>query len=300
MTVFHRSVLLKESVNALHVIQDGIYVDVTFGGGGHSRLILDKIQNGKVVAFDQDKEALKNTINNDERFIMINKNFRLLKDELALLGVFSIDGLIADLGVSAYHFTNNNRGFSLKYDSVLDMRMDTSSKKDGLFVVNKYDQKNLARIFKQYADFNNPNFIVNAIISARSKKNIKTTFDLKSALRDYVPYKNQNQFFARIFQAIRIEVNDEICALKELLKQALDILNPKGRLVVISYHSKEDKLVKSFMKFGNFLNTPNQDFFGNITKPFKQITKKPIVPSLDEVNSNNKARSAKMRVCEKI
>ena len=298
--MFHSSVLLKESVNALRVIPDGIYVDVTFGGGGHSRLILDKIQNGKVVAFDQDKETLKNTINNDERFIMINKNFRLLKDELAMLGVFSIDGLIADLGVSAYHFTNNNRGFSLKYDSVLDMRMDTSSKKDGLFVVNKYDQKNLARIFKQYADFNNPNFIVNAIISARSKKIIKTTFDLKSTLRDYVPYKNQNQFFARIFQAIRIEVNDEICALKELLKQALDILKPKGRLVVISYHSKEDKLVKSFMKFGNFLNTPNQDFFGNITKPFNQITKKPIVPSLDEVNSNNKARSAKMRVCEKI
>ena len=300
MTMFHSSVLLKESVNALRVIPDGIYVDVTFGGGGHSRLILDKIQNGKVVAFDQDKETLKNTINDDERFIMINKNFRLLKDELAMLGVFSIDGLIADLGVSAYHFTNNNRGFSLKYDSVLDMRMDTSSKKDGLFVVNKYDQKNLARIFKQYADFNNPNFIVNAIISARSKKIIKTTFDLKSTLRDYVPYKNQNQFFARIFQAIRIEVNDEICALKELLKQALDILKPKGRLVVISYHSKEDKLVKSFMKFGNFLNTPNQDFFGNITKPFNQITKKPIVPSLDEVNSNNKARSAKMRVCEKI
>ena len=298
--MFHSSVLLKESVNALRVIPDGIYVDVTFGGGGHSRLILDKIQNGKVVAFDQDKETLKNTINDDERFIMINKNFRLLKDELAMLGVFSIDGLIADLGVSAYHFTNNNRGFSLKYDSVLDMRMDTSSKKDGLFVVNKYDQKNLARIFKQYADFNNPNFIVNAIISARSKKIIKTTFDLKSTLRDYVPYKNQNQFFARIFQAIRIEVNDEICALKELLKQALDILKPKGRLVVISYHSKEDKLVKSFMKFGNFLNTPNQDFFGNITKPFNQITKKPIVPSLDEVNSNNKARSAKMRVCEKI
>ena len=258
--MFHSSVLLKESVNALRVIPDGIYVDVTFGGGGHSRLILDKIQNGKVVAFDQDKETLKNTINDDERFIMINKNFRLLKDELAMLGVFSIDGLIADLGVSAYHFTNNNRGFSLKYDSVLDMRMDTSSKKDGLFVVNKYDQKNLARIFKQYADFNNPNFIVNAIISARSKKIIKTTFDLKSTLRDYVPYKNQNQFFARIFQAIRIEVNDEICALKELLKQALDILKPKGRLVVISYHSKEDKLVKSFMKFGNFLNTPNQDF----------------------------------------
>jgi len=300
MNDFHESVLLQESVNGLNINSSGIYVDATFGGGGHSKCIINKIQAGQLIAFDQDKAAIKNKINNDSRFVMVNKNFRYLKQQLTLLGTSSIDGLIADLGVSAYQFTNNNRGFSLKYDAVLDMRMDDDLKKDGGVILNNYNHKQLSRIFRDYADFKNPNFIVDAILQSRSKKLINTTFELKDIFSNNLSPYNENKFFARLFQAIRIEVNDEIGALKELLTQCLDVLKPSGRLVIISYHSVEDRIVKSFMKFGNFLNHPNKDFFGNALQPFRVVTKKPITPSSLEIKSNNKSRSAKLRICEKV
>ena len=300
MSKFHESVLLHESVDGLNISPDGVYIDSTFGGGGHSKQILSKLKDGKLIAFEQDKDALKNKIKGDSRFVMISKNFRHLQEELALMGVFAIDGLIADLGVSAYHFTDNNRGFSLKYNARLDMRMNNELGKDGVFILNMYNRENLSRIFRDHADFKNPKSIVDAIIQSRSQSAINTTFDLKGICAKLSPVKNNNKFFARIFQAIRMEVNDEIGALKELLKQCLDILKPSGRLVVISYHSIEDRLVKSFMKFGNFLNSPKKDFFGNELKSFQLINKKPIVPSVSEIKLNNKSRSAKLRICEKI
>ena len=300
MNKFHESVLLHESIKGLNIHPNGTYVDVTFGGGGHSKQILKMLKHGKLIAFDQDKAALKNKIEGDKRFNIVHKNFRCFKEQLKLIGVSSIDGLIADLGVSAYHFTNNHRGFSLKYDAHIDMRMDTETDKDGVFVLNNYDRNNLTRIFKSHADFKNPKFIVDAIIKSRAKQKISTTFQLKTILTKDSQLELNNKFFARIFQAIRIEVNDEIGALKELLQQSVDVLKPSGRLVVISYHSIEDRLVKNFMKFGNFSNNSNKDFFGRELKLFNVITKKPITPSVEEVKHNNKSRSAKLRICEKI
>jgi len=299
MNEFHTSVLLSESINGLNIKPNGIYIDATFGGGGHSRAIMDNLSTGKLIAFDQDVDAINNKINNDNRFMIINKNFRNLKEELVALNILSIDGLIADLGVSAHHFTNNQRGFSLKYDANLDMRMDHNLATTASDILNNYNRENLARIFREHSDFNSPNFIVNSIINFRQKKTINTTFDFKNIFKKSISKNKENQFFARLFQAIRIEVNDEINSLKELLKQSLEILNPSGRLVVISYHSIEDKIVKSFMKFGHFSNYPCQDFFGNVLSPFNVITKKPITPSKIELKHNNKSRSAKLRICEK-
>ncbi len=300
MNDFHKSVLLRESVNGLNINPSGTYVDVTFGGGGHSREIINQIQNGRLIAFDQDREAIKNMINDTSRFTMINKNFRHLKTELNNYNISAIDGLIADLGVSGYHFTDNNRGFSLKYNASIDMRMDQNLEKNGSFILNNYNKENLAKIFREYADFQNPNFLVDSIIEFRKKNQINTTFDFKKIFNRDIIGQKENKFFARLFQAIRIEVNDEINALKELLRQSLEILKPSGRLVILSYHSVEDRLVKSFMKFGNFENCLVKDFFGNPLTPFKVLTKKPITPSRSEINLNNKSRSAKLRVCEKL
>ena len=300
MTKFHEPVLLGEAIDGLNIKVNGIYVDVTFGGGGHSREILHQLRDGQLIVFDQDQEAIKNKISDDNKVIMINKNFQHLKLELDALGISSVDGIIADLGVSGYHFTNNKRGFSLKYDSILDMRMDQNLKQNGVDVLNNCNRENLVRIFRDHADFKRPHSIVDTIIHARQKNIIQTTFELKDVLKKYVSQKTENKFFARIFQAIRIEVNDEINALKSLLNQALKVLSPSGRLVVISYHSIEDKIVKSFMKFGNFSSCADKDFFGNSFHPFNVITKKPIIPSSIEIQFNNKARSAKLRISEKI
>ncbi|MAZ55592.1 MAG: 16S rRNA (cytosine(1402)-N(4))-methyltransferase [Flavobacteriales bacterium] len=300
MSNFHTPVLLNEAIEGLNICKNGTYVDATFGGGGHSKLIISKLLKGKLIGFDQDKAALVNSFDDDNRFIMINKNFKYLKEELLNLNIHSIDGLIADLGVSSHHFTDNQRGFSLKYDSKLDMRMDHDLEFDAAYILNNYNAKNLSRIFREHADFHSPNFIVKSIINHREKKLITTTFELKELFTASVSNKHENKFFARLFQAIRIEVNDELSALKELLNQALEILNPSGRLVVISYHSLEDKIVKNFMKFGHFLNSPVKDFFGNPSFSFKLINRKPIVPSYHEIKLNNRARSAKLRVCEKL
>ena len=300
MNEFHEPVLLSDSIKGLNIKPNGVYVDLTFGGGGHSKELFKNLKDGYLIAFDQDEEAVRNGKWNNDRFIMINKNFSDLNTELQRLKFFNVDGIIADLGVSSYQFSNNNRGFSLKYNSVIDMRMDKNLKKDGVFVLNKYSRKDLSRIFKEHADFNNPTFIVDSIIDSRNKKSINTTFDFKNIFKDSIPEQFQNKFFARLFQSIRIEVNNEIHVLKSMLTQAQELLAPTGRLVVISYHSVEDKIVKSFMKYGNFLNSQEKDFFGNKTTPFKVITKKPIVPSDVEIKLNNKARSAKLRICEKL
>lgn len=300
MNEFHEPVLLSDSIKGLNIKPNGVYVDLTFGGGGHSKEIFKNLKDGYLIVFDQDEEAVRNGKWNNDRFIMINKNFSDLNTELQRLKFFNVDGIIADLGVSSYQFSDNNRGFSLKYNSVIDMRMDKNLKKDGVFVLNKYSRKELSRIFKEHADFNNPTFIVDSIIDSRNKKSINTTFDFKNIFKDSIPEQFQNKFFARLFQSIRIEVNNEIHVLKSMLTQAQELLVPTGRLVVISYHSVEDKIVKSFMKYGNFLNSQEKDFFGNKTTPFKVITKKPIVPSDVEIKLNNKARSAKLRICEKL
>ena len=300
MSDFHTPVLLNEAIEGLNIFKNGIYVDATFGGGGHSRLIMSKLSDGKLIGFDQDKDALVNSIHDDNRFIMINKNFKHLKEELSNLNIHTIDGLIADLGVSSHHFTDNQRGFSLKYDSKLDMRMNHDLEQDAAYILNNYNAQNLSRIFREHADFHSPKSIVKTILKHREKKSIKTTFEFKKLFNLPLSNKQENKFFARLFQALRIEVNDELNSLKELLTQALDVLKPSGRLVVISYHSLEDKIVKNFMKFGHFLNSPVKDFFGNPSFEFKLINRKPIVPSDHEIKLNNKARSAKLRVCEKI
>ena len=300
MSKFHEPVLLDDAVKGLNIRPNGVYVDLTFGGGGHSKEILKNLKDGYLIAFDQDQEALRNGKWNNDRFIMINKNFSDLNKELQRLKFCNVDGIIADLGVSSYQFSDNNRGFSLKYNSIIDMRMDKNLKKDGVFVLNKYSRQELGRIFKEHADFKNPTFIVDAIIKHRNKHSINTTFDLKNIFQNSIPEQFHNKFFARLFQSIRIEVNNEIHVLKSMLRQAQELLVPTGRLVVISYHSIEDKIVKSFMRCGNFLNSQEKDFFGNPITPFKLITKKPIVPTDMEIKLNNKARSAKLRICEKI
>ena len=300
MTKYHESVLLNESIKGLKIKPEGVYVDVTFGGGGHSKEILKNLTKGALIAFDQDMDSLVNKIKGDNRFTMINSNFRHLKVKLQQIGLSSVDGIIADLGVSAHHFSDNGRGFSLKYDSIIDMRMDKNLKKDGRFILNKYNQLNLDRVLKEHADFNNPRPISSAIINARKVKAITTTFDLKNIFKTITNKQNENKFFARLFQAIRIEVNDELNALKELLEQSKDVLKPSGRLVVIAYHSLEDVLVKRFMKFGHFLNKQEKDFFGRSKHIFSLITKKPIVPTNSELRKNKKSRSAKLRICEKI
>ena len=284
----------------LNIDPEGIYIDVTYGSGGHSKAILRRLTTGKLIVFDQDQESVKNKIIGDKRFTMINKNFKNLKLELKKLGGNTINGLIADLGVSSHHFSDNGRGFSFQYDARLDMRMDNNSQKDAVFILNQYDRKNLERIFFEHADFHNKRLITDKIIFARVKKPILTTFDLKEIFQGFVSSRNENKFFARLFQAIRIEVNDELNVLKSLLLQTLDLLSSSGRLVVISYHSLEDVLVKRFMKFGHFSNTPEKDFFGKVSTPFKVITKSPISPREEELKSNSRSRSAKLRICEKL
>ena len=298
MNSFHDPVLLQESITGLDIKPNGVYIDVTFGGGGHSKQILNVLLNGKLIAFDQDSEAVRNTIKADSRFTMIHDNFRHIKKALAKRNIISIDGLIADLGVSSYQFSDNNRGFSLKYDAPLDMRMNNKVSTDGVFILNNYNQSELNRIFKNHADFHSPNVISKPIMQARRFNKINTVQDLKDIFSNVSAIHNI-KFLARVFQAIRIEVNQELEALKEMLGQSLELLNPSGRLVVISYHSLEDRLVKNFMKFGNFSGLHEKDFFGNLLTPFEIVTKKPITPTDLELNKNNRSRSAKLRICSK-
>ncbi len=295
---YHNPVLLQASVDGLNIKPDGIYVDVTFGGGGHSKEILSRLgPNGKLFAFDQDEDALANALP-DERFTLINENFRFIKRFLRFYGVKSVDGILADLGVSSHQFDVPERGFSTRFDAGLDMRMSQKNDLNAYRVVNEYDESNLKRVFLDYGELKNAPALARTIIEAREDYPIKTTDELKEVLVKYLPERVKNKILAQIYQAIRIEVNQEMDVLKEFLEQSLEILKPEGRLSVISYHSLEDRLVKRFMKNGMFEGEPERDFFGNFSVPFKTIGKL-IVPDNAEIKINNRARSAKLRIAEK-
>ena len=296
---YHNPVLLQASVDGLNIKPDGIYVDVTFGGGGHSKEILSRLgTKGKLFAFDQDEDALANALQ-DERFVLINENFRHIKRFLRFYGVKSVDGILADLGVSSHQFDVAERGFSTRFDAGLDMRMSPKNDLNAYRVVNEYDEPNLRRVFLDYGELKSAPALAKTIIEARENQPIKTTDELKEVLARHLPERVRNKILAQIYQAIRIEVNQEMDVLKEFLEQSLEILNPKGRLSVISYHSLEDRLVKRFMKNGMFQGEPERDFFGNFSVPFKTIGKL-IVPDNEEIKLNNRARSAKLRIAEKI
>ncbi|HLP65686.1 MAG TPA: 16S rRNA (cytosine(1402)-N(4))-methyltransferase RsmH [Flavobacterium sp.] len=295
---YHNPVLLKETVDGLNIKPDGIYVDVTFGGGGHSKEILSRLgPNGKLFGFDQDEDAIANALP-DDRFTLISENFRYIKRFLRFYGVKQVDGILADLGVSSHQFDVPERGFSTRFDAGLDMRMSKKNDLDAYKVINEYDDANLKRVFYDYGELKNAPLLSRTIIEARERRAISTTDDLKMVLGKYLPEKVKNKVLAQIYQAIRIEVNQEMDVLKEFLEQSLEVLKPEGRLSVISYHSLEDRLVKRFMKNGMFEGEPERDFFGNFSVPFNLVGKL-IVPSDAEIKINNRARSAKLRIAEK-
>ncbi len=296
--MYHQSVLLHKSVQALRIYPEGVYVDVTFGGGGHSIEILKQLKGGKLFAFDQDQDARQH-IPDDERFTFIQSNFRYLKNFLQYHSAIPVDGILADLGVSSHQFDKAEKGFSTRFDSRLDMRMDQNNPLDAHQVVNEYHIEELVRIFKNYGELTQAKRLANTIVSARKKNTINTTFELRDAVAPHLFAGKENKLLAQLFQAIRIEVNAEMEVLEQFLAQAIQVLKPGGRLVVISYHSLEDRIVKNFVRSGNAEGTIEKDFFGNNLSPMRPIGKL-IVPDKDEIELNNRARSAKLRVGEKI
>ena len=295
---YHNPVLLKETVDGLNINPSGIYVDVTFGGGGHSKEILNRLDaNGKLFGFDQDEDAWENALP-DDRFVLIQENFRYIKRFLRFHNVKSVDGILADLGVSSHQFDVPERGFSTRFDADLDMRMSKKNELNAHKIINQYDEANLKRVFLDYGELKNSSAIARVIIEARELAPIDKTDELKLVLERFLPERVRNKVLAQMYQAIRIEVNKEMDVLKEFLEQALELLKPEGRLSVISYHSLEDRLVKRFIKNGMFEGEPERDFFGNFSVPFKTIGKL-IVPSDAEIKINNRARSAKLRIAEK-
>jgi len=297
--MYHNPVLLKESVDGLHIKQDGIYVDVTFGGGGHSKEILKRLgSKGKLFAFDQDEDALENKLG-DERFILINENFRYIKQFLKFYGIRKVDGILADFGVSSHQFDKAERGFSTRFDADLDMRMSAKNSVSANEVVNAYAFDDLRNVLFKYGDLRNANTLARAIVAEREVKPIHTTDQLKSVLRQFLPKSKEHKILAQIYQAIRIEVNQEIVVLEEFLQQTPDLLDEGGRLSAISYHSLEDRLVKRFIRAGLFEGEPEKDFYGNIDVPFKKVGGL-VIPSREEIKRNNRARSAKLRIAERI
>ena len=295
---YHNPVLLKETVKGLNIKEDGIYVDVTFGGGGHSQEILKFLgPKGRLIAFDQDKDALLNTID-DTRFLLINENFRHIKRFLRFHGIKSVDGILADFGVSSHQFDEADRGFSIRFDAQLDMRMNQQDVLSAHSLVNTYEEEDLKRVFWQYGELRTAPALARTIVEARQHKAIETTFELKSVLKKHLPNGRENKILAQIYQAIRIEVNQEIEVLKEFLLQTPELLNEGGRLSVISYHSLEDRLVKRFIRNGLFEGEPERDVFGNCEVPLKKSGGL-IVPNAEEIKLNNRARSAKLRIAEK-
>ncbi len=299
MTMYHNPVLLKESVDGLNIREDGIYVDVTFGGGGHSNEILKRLgPKGKLLAFDQDEDALSNSID-DERFILINENFRYIRQFLKFYGIRKVDGILADFGVSSHQFDIAERGFSTRFDADLDMRMSKKNSVSAFDVVNAYTYEDLRKVLFQYGDLRNANAIAGKIVSSREEVPIKTSGQLKIVLQQFLPKHREHKILAQIYQAIRIEVNQEIQVIKELLEQVPELLNAGGRLSVISYHSLEDRLVKRYIRAGLFEGEPEKDFYGNIDVPLKKVGSL-LVPSKEEIAANNRARSAKLRIAQRI
>ncbi len=295
---YHVPVLLNESIEGLSINPKGIYIDATFGGGGHSAAILSKLDGGHLFGFDQDADAKQNAFESD-KFTFVYHNFAYVKNFMQYFEVGQVDGILADLGVSSHHFDDAERGFSFRFDAPLDMRMDRTVKKSAANVVNEYDEQELTRIFKMYGEIATARRLAQEIVSHRSLCPIRTTEDLKKIGQKFCNPQTESKFLSQIFQALRIEVNNEMQTLKDFLQGGLQILKPGGRFVVITYHSLEDRLVKNFFKTGNVDGDLEQDFFGNVKTPFTPISKKVIVPTDEEIKENNRARSAKLRIVEK-
>lgn len=295
---YHNPVLLKQAVEGLNISPEGTYVDVTFGGGGHSYEILKNLTDGKLIGFDQDPDSFVNKID-DERFLFIPNNFKYLSNFLNFNNISQVDGILADLGVSSHQFDVPERGFSIRFNGPLDLRMDKRKSTNAATVLNTYSEEQIANILFQYGEFRESRKIARKICQFRTDKPIETIEELLLLLKPFTQQGKENSYYARVFQALRIEVNEEIESLKSMLTQAEKLLKPKGRLVVISYHSLEDRLVKNFFKTGNFEGILNKDTFGNIITTLTPITRKPIIPSEEEIKQNNRARSAKLRIAEK-
>lgn len=299
MAMYHNPVLLGESVDGLNIKEDGVYVDVTFGGGGHSLEILKRLgSKGRLLAFDQDEDALENTIG-DGRFTLINENFRFLKQFVKFYGIRKVDGILADFGVSSHQFDTAERGFSTRFEANLDMRMSKHNALSAYDVVNKYEYDELRRVLFNYGDLRNANTMAKVILAEREQSKIETTESLKVTLRQFLPQGREHKILAQVYQAIRIEVNQEIAVIREFLLQTPDMMGEGGRLSIISYHSLEDRLVKRFIRAGRFEGEPEKDFYGNINVPFKKVGGLK-VPSKEEIAQNNRARSAKLRIAEKV
>lgn len=296
---YHIPALLDESIKGLNIRPEGIYVDVTYGGGGHSMEILKRLTTGRLIAFDQDEDALQNA-KEDERLLLLSQNFRFLKNNLLFNGIRTIDGLIADLGVSFHQFDEPERGFTFRGDAPLDMRMNKNSSLTAAFLLETLDEEKLADIFYNYGEFHQSRKIARNIVAARSLNPISRSGDLVAATSGLAPRGQEHKFYAKLFQSLRIAVNSEMDSLKEMLVQALGVLAAGGRLVVITYHSLEDRIVKNFMRSGNFEGVAEKDFFGNPVTPFRLITKKALIPTEREIEDNNRSRSARLRIAEKI
>ena len=295
---YHIPVLLHECMEGLNIQPDGKYVDLTFGGGGHAKAILEKLDSGKLIAFDQDDDAQANAIA-DERFMLLKQNFRFLKNNLKLMKLIPVDGILADLGISSHQIDEGERGFSIRFDAPLDMRMNRQQTLTAAKVIREYEEEKLRFIFKFYGELAEAGKIAKHIINVRSDRKIETTGQLTDLLKGFRPANKLNKFLAQVFQAIRIEVNDELGSLRQMLEQCTEVLKPGGRLVIISYHSLEDRLVKQYLKQGQFEGEAEKDLFGRVKLPFRMITRKPIAPSDEEIKRNNRARSAILRIAEK-
>ena len=298
---YHRPVMLDECIEALTIKPNGIYVDLTFGGGGHSAKILDLLVDGKLYGFDQDADARANaTALEKEGLIFVDSNFRYFRKYLKMYGVDQVDGILADLGVSSHQIDAPERGFSTRFDAKLDMRMDRNTKLTAQSILNTYTAEQLQHVFGQYGEVRNARTLANAIVSTRASREIETIDQLKSILMRYAKKGRENKYYAQVFQALRIEVNDELKALEEMLKEGSEILKPGGRFVVMSYHSLEDRLVKNFFNKGKFSGEVEKDFYGNLIRPLEPVNRKPIISGPDELKENNRARSAKLRIARKL
>lgn len=299
--MYHQPVMLKECIEGLQINPDGIYVDVTFGGGGHSMVILENLREGRLIAFDQDEDAKRQADNIQSRsFTFCQANFRYMKQYLKLSGVTQVDGILADLGISSHQIDSPERGFSTRFEGPLDMRMDQKGNITAAKILNEYPETELHKIFGMYGELKNARTAAKAVIAARTIKPLSTTLDLKAALQQIAPRGKENKYFAQVFQALRIEVNQEMKALEDFLHQGGEVMKPGGRLVVMSYHSLEDRMVKNYINTGKVFGELEKDFYGNPIKPFQSVNRKPIEATEEEVNENKRARSAKLRVAEKL